>query len=85
MNPPPVAVGIPQLFKCDSPAVFLLDRYDNCWRWLNGREDSPWYPTLRIFRQERSGEWGPVIARVATALAAMAARPSPAPECRGAA
>jgi Flp pilus assembly protein TadD len=48
--------------------VFLLDRYDNCWRWLSGREDSPWYPSLRIFRQQRSGEWEPVIARVATAL-----------------
>jgi hypothetical protein len=49
--------------------VFLLDRYDNCWRWLSGREDSPWYPSLRIFRQPRSGEWEPVIARVAVALA----------------
>jgi Flp pilus assembly protein TadD len=56
--------------------VFLLDRYDNCWRWLSGREDSPWYPTLRIFRQQTSGEWGPVIERVVTALAAMAAHPS---------
>ena len=52
--------------------VFLLDRYDNCWRWLSGREDSPWYPSLRIFRQESSGDWAPVIARVATALAAAA-------------
>jgi hypothetical protein len=59
--------------------VFLLDRYDNCWRWLSGREDSPWYPSLRIFRQHRSGEWGPVITRVATALAAAAARPSRPP------
>jgi hypothetical protein len=65
--------------------VFLLDRYDNCWRWLSGREDSPWYPTLRIFRQSRSGEWGPVIERVATALAAMAAHPSRARQCRDAA
>jgi ADP-heptose:LPS heptosyltransferase len=48
--------------------VFLLDRYDNCWRWLSGREDSPWYPSLRIFRQQRSGEWGPVIERVTAAL-----------------
>ena len=53
--------------------VFLLDRYDNCWRWLRGREDSPWYPTLRIFRQQQSGEWGPVIARVAAALSEVAA------------
>ncbi len=72
--------------------VFLLDRYDNCWRWLGGRVDSPWYPSLRIFRQKRLGEWGPVITRVAAALSRMAAehaaarcRPSPMPECQGAA
>ncbi|HEX4505961.1 MAG TPA: glycosyltransferase family 9 protein [Alphaproteobacteria bacterium] len=41
--------------------VFLLDRYDNCWRWLYGRGDSPWYPTLMIFRQAQPGDWlGPV-------------------------
>ena len=61
--------------------VFLLDRYDNCWRWLSGREDSPWYPSLRIFRQQHSGDWAPVIARVAIALAAAAGRPSRAPQC----
>jgi hypothetical protein len=33
-----------------------------------GRDDSPWYPTMRLFRQERDGEWAPVIARVADAL-----------------
>jgi ADP-heptose:LPS heptosyltransferase len=53
--------------------VFLLDRYDNCWRWLSGREDSPWYPSLRIFRQQRNGEWGPVIDRVAGALSEVVA------------
>jgi tetratricopeptide (TPR) repeat protein len=47
------------------------------WRWLRGREDSPWYPTLRLFRQERPGEWGPVFARLAAALSQAAdARPS---------
>jgi tetratricopeptide (TPR) repeat protein len=51
--------------------VLLLDRYDNCWRWLSGRADSPWYPGLRIFRQDRPGEWEPVVARVAAALAEM--------------
>jgi hypothetical protein len=38
------------------------------WRWLLDRQDSPWYPTLRIFRQNRSGEWGPVFERVTDAL-----------------
>jgi hypothetical protein len=51
--------------------VLMLDRYDNCWRWLSGRTDSPWYPHLRIFRQKRPGEWGPVVARVARALQTM--------------
>ena len=35
------------------------------WRWLQGREDTPWYPAMRLFRQDRLGEWAPVIERVA--------------------
>ena len=38
------------------------------WRWLLDREDSPWYPTARLFRQERLGDWDPVLARVAEEL-----------------
>ena len=38
------------------------------WRWLLGRDDSPWYPTLRLFRQPRLGAWDPVLVRVAEAL-----------------
>jgi tetratricopeptide (TPR) repeat protein len=55
--------------------VFLLDRYDNCWRWLSGRADSPWYPTLRIFRQTMIGDWAPVMQQAAAALAEFAAAP----------
>lgn len=51
--------------------VFLLDRCDNCWRWFSGREDSPWYPRLRIFRQERLGDWTTPVRRVAEAAADM--------------
>jgi ADP-heptose:LPS heptosyltransferase len=43
------------------------------WRWLLGREDSLWYPTLRLFRQEKATEWAPVIQRASVALAARAA------------
>jgi tetratricopeptide (TPR) repeat protein len=53
--------------------VFLLNRYDSCWRWLYGRDDSPWYPGLRIFRQLRPGEWAPVMAEAARALSDLAA------------
>jgi tetratricopeptide (TPR) repeat protein len=38
------------------------------WRWLLEREDSPWYPTMRLFRQTRGGSWSAVIARVRDAL-----------------
>jgi Tfp pilus assembly protein PilF len=51
--------------------VWLLDRYDSCWRWLRGREDSPWYPQMKIFRQAQPDDWAEVIARVATSLAAI--------------
>jgi tetratricopeptide (TPR) repeat protein len=41
--------------------VFLLSRFDACWRWMRGRRDSPWYPTLTVFRQERPNDWrGPI-------------------------
>jgi Tfp pilus assembly protein PilF len=50
--------------------VWLLNRFDSCWRWLDGRDDSPWYPTLRQFRQTSPGDWAGVVARLRTALAA---------------
>lgn len=39
------------------------------WRWMNDREDSPWYPTMQLFRQEKEGDWEEVIKRVAYELA----------------
>ena len=38
------------------------------WRWLVGRDDSPWYPTARLFRQTTLGDWTGVFDRVAAAL-----------------
>ncbi|MCC7487798.1 MAG: tetratricopeptide repeat protein [Burkholderiales bacterium] len=48
------------------------------WRWFLEREDSPWYPTVRLIRQPRPRDWAPVIERVAEALAALAATRQPA-------
>jgi tetratricopeptide (TPR) repeat protein len=53
--------------------VWLLDRFDCCWRWLAGRRDSPWYPTLRFYRQPQPGDWESVIAEVAGDLGRLAA------------
>ncbi len=39
------------------------------WRWMLDREDSPWYPTMRLFRQSRAGEWGDVFERMSKELA----------------
>ncbi len=50
--------------------VWLLLPFNADWRWLLDRDDSPWYPTARLFRQARPGDWDGVIARVAAALAA---------------
>jgi tetratricopeptide (TPR) repeat protein len=51
--------------------VWVLTRFNGDWRWLLEREDSPWYPTARLFRQAAPGAWTPAIARVAEALARM--------------
>jgi tetratricopeptide (TPR) repeat protein len=48
--------------------VWLLNRYDSCWRWQSGREDSPWYPTLRIYRQRSPDDWDDVVRRVCADL-----------------
>lgn len=42
------------------------------WRWLMGRNDSPWYPTARLFRQPRFGDWPSVLQQVRSELAALA-------------
>ena len=49
--------------------TWILSRFNGCWRWLDGRDDSPWYPTVRLFRQKTRGDWDGVMAEVALALA----------------
>ena len=56
------------------PVWVLLSDYKTDWRWMNERTDSPWYPeVMRLFRQDASGQWAPVIEQVAQALAEWAA------------
>ncbi len=61
------ALGVP---------VWTLLHSDPDWRWMEHRDDSPWYPTMRLFRQARPGAWEEVVARVAAALAERVARPA---------
>lgn len=58
------ALGVP---------TWTLLNSDPDWRWMLGREDSPWYPSMRLFRQERAGDWQPVIARVVSEMAGLTA------------
>ena len=57
------------------PAWVLLPVVPS-WRWMLGREDSPWYPSLRLFRQETQGDWDPVIAQLAAGLPSVKASAS---------
>jgi len=53
------ALGVP---------VWTLLHADADWRWMQDRNDSPWYPTMRLFRQRNAGDWEPVVARIVDAL-----------------
>lgn len=65
------ALGVP---------VWLAQSFAPHWIWLRDRDDSPWYPTLRLFRQQRWGDWQGVFERMAAALRDRVAAPrSPRP------
>ncbi|MFD2245329.1 glycosyltransferase family 9 protein [Pontibacter ruber] len=53
------ALGVP---------VWTLLHAEADWRWMENRDDSPWYPTMRLFRQEQLDEWEPVIERITAEL-----------------
>jgi Tfp pilus assembly protein PilF len=55
--------------------VWILTHFPPEWRWLLDRDDSPWYPSMRLFRQARAQPWEEVIARVAQALREMKSAP----------
>jgi tetratricopeptide (TPR) repeat protein len=63
-----VDTSIAHLAGAMGKAVWVLSRYDGCWRWLLDREDSPWYPTLRLFRQTKPGNWDDVVEYIAKEL-----------------
>ncbi len=52
--------------------VWLLSRYDQCWRWLPGRRDSPWYSTMRLYTQPAPFDWSMPVGQIVTDLAELA-------------
>ena len=52
--------------------AWILNRFDTDWRWLLDRTDSPWYPTVKLYRQETVGNWDVVIQRIKDDLIALA-------------
>lgn len=52
------------------PTFLLLKRIPD-WRWMLDRDDTPWYPTMRLFRQQTRGDWDEVMQRVVAAASAM--------------
>lgn len=63
-----VDTAIAHLSAALGKTVWLLNRYDTCWRWLLDRSDSPWYPTVKIYRQPEPGAWPAVMTEVARDL-----------------
>src|SRR5262249_15650433 len=49
--------------------IWTATGFASDWRWLRDRDDTPWYPTMRLLRQAALGDWDTVVARIAEALA----------------
>jgi len=50
-------------------AIVLIPGFSTDWRWMHGREDSPWYPSLRLLRSGVDGDWSDAFAQLETLLA----------------
>jgi tetratricopeptide (TPR) repeat protein len=72
-----VDTAIAHLAGAIGQPVWLLNRANTDWRWMRDRADSPWYPSMRIFRQAALGDWAGVLAQVRAALDGVERRAAP--------
>jgi hypothetical protein len=69
-----VDTSMPHLAGALGRPVWLFVKLAPDWRWLLRRRDSPWYPSFRLFRQERHGDWSLPVSRAVAELSALAKR-----------
>jgi len=69
-----VDTSVAHLAGAMAKPVWVLLQYASDWRWMRNRDDCPWYPTARLFRQPSSGDWASVVSAVAGAAARLAER-----------
>jgi hypothetical protein len=55
--------------------TWTLLPFEADWRWMRNRADSPWYPTMRLFRQQREGDWNPIVETLAMELRQIVSTP----------
>ena len=66
-----VDTSVAHLAAAMGKTTWIVLPYAPDWRWLLNRDDSPWYPSARLYRQTQPGQWGPVLERVAKDLASI--------------
>lgn len=59
-----VDTSVAHLAGCQGVPTWLLLPFVSEWRWLLDRDDSPWYPSMTLYRQAKAGDWGELVARV---------------------
>ena len=59
-----VDTAVAHLAGAMAKPVWILNRFDGCWRWLMNRQQTPWYSSARLYFQQHSGDWQGVIDQV---------------------
>ena len=63
--------AVAHLAGAQGKPVWIMLRHSGEWRWLLERSDSPWYPTARLFRQKKPGDWAGVVSDITQQLQAL--------------